>query len=255
VFLRPAGVADSRWYTCGPVPNSTQIVYIGPMIEDELPAPHDLAKMALVFEGGLGAIAVGVGWALGRPLGQLIDWTVTGAIWGTAAALPLVLLLLVCVGVPGRPFSDVAKVIDEMLAPMFRGIGLINLAMISALAGLGEELLFRGLLQQGLADWIGGPADAWIGLGVASIIFGLAHPVTPTYAVLATLMGAYLGWLWMATENLLVPITAHGVYDFLALAYIVKIRDRRPAANRDQSVDEEEVNMPGEKKDAGPLEK
>lgn len=219
------------------------------MIEDELPAPHNLAKVAMLFEGGLGVIAVGVGWALGRPLGELIDWTVTGAVWGAAAALPLMVLLLVCIRVPVWPFSDISGVIDRMLAPMFRDIGLLNLAMISALAGLGEELLFRGLLQQGLADWIGGPAGVWIGLAAASIIFGLFHPVTPTYAVLATLMGAYLGWLWIETENLLVPIAAHGVYDFLALAYMVKIRDRRPEANRNRPVEEEEVEMAREEKD------
>ena len=205
------------------------------MIKDELPAPHNLAIMAMVFEGGLGVIAVGIGWALGRPLGELIDWTVTGAVWGAAAALPLMLLLLLCVRVPVRPFSDIAEVIDRMLTPMFRDIGLVNLALISALAGLGEELLFRGLLQQGLADWIGGPAGVWIGLAAASIIFGLFHPVTPTYAVLATLMGAYLGWLWIDTKNLLVPITAHGVYDFLALAYMVKVRGRRREASRNES--------------------
>ena len=219
------------------------------MIKDELPAPHDLVTMAMVFEGGLGVIAVGVGWALGRPLGELVDWTVAGAVWGTAAALPMVVLLLLCIRIPVRPFSDVAEVTDQMLTPMFRDISLINLAVISALAGLGEELLFRGLLQQGLADWIGGPAGVWIGLGAASIVFGLVHLVTPTYALLATLMGVYLGWLWIDTENLLVPITAHGVYDFLALAYMVKIRDRRPEASRNEPVDEEDLDMAEEEKD------
>ena len=219
------------------------------MIEDELPAPHNLATIAMVFEGGLGVVAVGVAWTLGRPLGELIDWTVTGALWGAAAALPLMVLLLVCVRVPVWPFSGVAEVIDRMLTPMFRDISLLNLAMISALAGLGEELLFRGLIQQGLADWIGGPAGVWIGLVAASIIFGLFHPVTPTYTVLATLMGAYLGWLWIDTENLLVPITAHGVYDFLALAYMVKIRGQRREASHNEPVDEEEANTAGRKKD------
>jgi CAAX protease family protein len=232
-----------------PVPNSPQIVYIGRMIEDELPAPHNLAKIAMLFEGGLGVLALVVGWALDRPLGELIDWTVTGALWGAAAALPPIVLLLVCVRIPVWPFSDVAEVIDRMLTPMFRDIGLVNLAMISALAGLGEELLFRGLLQQGLANWIGGPAGVWIALAAASIIFGLVHPVTPTYAVLATLMGAYLGWLWIDTENLLVPIAAHGVYDFLTLTYIVKIRGQRREPSRNEPADEEEVNLTGREKD------
>ena len=219
------------------------------MIEDEMPAPHNLATMAMLFEGGLGVIAVVIGWTLGRPLGELIDWNLTGAAWGVAAALPLMLLLLLCVRLPTRPFSDIAEIIDRLLVPMFRNVGLLNLALISILAGLGEELLFRGLLQQGLADWIGGPAGLWIGLAAASIIFGLLHAVTPTYALLATLMGIYLGWLWLQTENLLVPITAHAVYDFLALAYMVKIR-RRPEPSRGDPVDKEEVDTAEEEADA-----
>ena len=36
------------------------------------------------------------------------------------------------------------------------------------------------------------------------------------------LMGLLLGGLWIATGNLLVPIVAHAVYDFLALVWLVK---------------------------------
>ena len=57
-------------------------------------------------------------------------------------------------------------------------------------------------------------------------MFGLAHSVTRTYAILATIIGLYFGWLWLATGNLLVPITTHAVYDFLALVYFVRIRAR-----------------------------
>ncbi|MFC1597814.1 lysostaphin resistance A-like protein, partial [Planctomycetota bacterium] len=62
------------------------------------------------------------------------------------------------------------------------------------------------------------------GLAVAAILFGLAHPITPGYVLLAGLMGLYLGWLQITCGNLLVPIMAHAVYDFLALVYLVKIR-------------------------------
>ena len=67
------------------------------------------------------------------------------------------------------------------------------------------------------------------GLLAASVLFGLAHPITPAYAVLAAMIGVYLGWLWLAFDkNLLVPITAHALYDFLALIYLVRTRGRRP---------------------------
>jgi membrane protease YdiL (CAAX protease family) len=56
------------------------------------------------------------------------------------------------------------------------------------------------------------------------VLFGLLHLVTPTYAVLAALMGGYLGWLYVRTGNLLVAIIVHALYDFFALSYFVKGR-------------------------------
>ena len=53
-------------------------------------------------------------------------------------------------------------------------------------AGIGEELLFRGVVQALLERWLG----PWIALGVASILFGLVHALTPTYALLAAFAGA-----------------------------------------------------------------
>ena len=39
---------------------------------------------------------------------------------------------------------------------------------------------------------------------------------------LATLAGAYFGWLVLEFENLITPIVAHGLYDFLALVYLAR---------------------------------
>jgi membrane protease YdiL (CAAX protease family) len=55
-------------------------------------------------------------------------------------------------------------------------------------------------------------------------LFGLLHFITPSYALFAGLTGLYLGGLWILTRNLLVPITAHGAYDFLALVYLTRVR-------------------------------
>ena len=90
--------------------------------------------------------------------------------------------------------------------------------MIAALAGIGEETLFRGVIQAAVAQHVGGPRGVWLGLLVAAVLFGLLHPVTPMYAVLAGAIGLYLGWLWLVGGNLLLPIVTHGVYDFVARA-------------------------------------
>jgi uncharacterized protein len=40
---------------------------------------------------------------------------------------------------------------------------------------------------------------------------------------MAALMGAYLGWLWLLTGNLLTPIIAHAVYDLAALLVLTRL--------------------------------
>ena len=111
-----------------------------------------------------------------------------------------------------------------MLVPLFRDCRLAELAIIATLAGIGEEMLFRGVIQAAAAQEIGGQRGVWLGLLLASVLFGLLHPITPTYAILAGLIGLYLGGLWLASGNLLTPVVAHGAYDFLALVYLVKVR-------------------------------
>jgi membrane protease YdiL (CAAX protease family) len=143
---------------------------------------------------------------------------------GALSAIPMLAGLVVLVRVPWRPFVELLRVVDESVAPLFRGVRLGELAVIAGLAGLGEEMLFRGVIQRALAGWIGGPSGLWIALGVTAVLFGLGHAITRMYFAIAALMGLYLGGLLLATNNLLVPITAHAVYDFLALVYLVRIR-------------------------------
>jgi membrane protease YdiL (CAAX protease family) len=90
--------------------------------------------------------------------------------------------------------------------------------MISLAAGLGEEALFRGVLQSVLTQAF----SPSVGLVAASLLFGFAHCVTRAYVVFATLFGLYLGWLTIINDNLLAPIVAHTLYDFAALKYLVK---------------------------------
>jgi hypothetical protein len=40
-------------------------------------------------------------------------------------------------------------------------------------------------------------------------------------------MGAYLGWLQMIMDNLLGVMITHGVYDFLALTILLRVRKSR----------------------------
>ena len=174
-----------------------------------------------------------LGWVFSQSPLETLRVNRNAILLGLLAVLPLLGLLLACEHEPWRPIREVRRVLNELIVPMFENCTWADLAAISLLAGLGEELLFRGVFQAALAQWSGdflphSPAGAlvgdWMALIAVAILFGLLHAVNAAYAVLAALMGIYLGWLWMATDNLAVPIVAHAVYDFLALGYIVRGR-------------------------------
>lgn len=186
-----------------------------------------VALLALATEGGVGLLALVLGWVLGYPLNDAVRWETAGWGWGALAAMPLFGVMALVVWLPWTPFRHLLETIDRTIVPLFRSCTLIDLALISALAGLGEEMLFRGVLQRAMAGLWGPAAGPWLGLAASSVLFGMAHSISRTYAVLATIIGAYLGGLWMASENLLVPIVAHAVYDFLALVYLVRVRTLR----------------------------
>ena len=183
-------------------------------LEDEL-RNQKLVLAALAIEGGLGAAAILAGWLLGMNPLNLVVWDWRALAWGSLAALPVLGGLLLAERLPFWPFGDVAEVVDQLLRPLFEKSTLLEMAVISISAGIGEELFFRGLLQEGLARWIGGPLGVCLALVVASLLFGLLHAINSAYVVLASVMGFVLGGLWLVSGNLLVPIAMHAVYDFL----------------------------------------
>lgn len=194
-----------------------------PPENDALPSRH-FALLAVAFEGGLVAVALGLGWIVGQDPLESFHWSLADAGWGIVATLPPLALFWLCLKCPIRPTKHLVRVVDDLLVPLFRDCRILDLAVISALAGLGEEMLFRGVIQQTVTHAIPAQAGVWIGLAVAAILFGLVHRITNTYALFAGVIGLYLGAVWLLTDNLLVPIVAHALYDFLALVFLVKIR-------------------------------
>lgn len=197
-----------------------------PMEEDSSPPKH-FSVMAALFEGGLAVAAVLLGRMLGHPPLESLHWTWAGLAWGTLGAVPPLIVFFLFIEVPLKPLASTVRVVDEVLIPVFARCRTVELAIISLLAGLGEEMLFRIVVQQALADWVGGSAGPWVGLLAAAVLFGMLHLITPMYGLLAGAIGLYLGWMWIASDNLLAPITTHAIYDFVALVYLVRIRKRR----------------------------
>lgn len=182
-------------------------------MQPDLPDRQRLLVYALLFEGGMGAVALGIAWAIDYPIWREFEGTLEAGLWGLAATVPMFVLFTACLLWPVGPIASIKRFSDEVITPLFRPCTILDLALISVVAGFGEELFFRGFLQTTFENWWG-PA---LGLAAASAIFGLMHPLTPSYLVLAAIIGLYLGWTYQVTGNLLVPTIAHGFYDFIAL--------------------------------------
>lgn len=180
-----------------------------------------LLALAVAFECGLGALAWGLGLLLGRPVFEHFRWGARDAALGAAACVPMLLVFLALVRWPVGPLREIRQFCEEAIRPLFAPCTVLDLAIISLTAGIGEEMLFRAVAQEALSVRLGWAA----GLVIASALFGLAHPITPTYVVIAFVLGLYLGWVWTASGNLLVVIIAHALYDFAALLYLLR---RRP---------------------------
>ena len=186
--------------------------------EPAYPRDSQFIPLAVAGEAGLALLAVGLGRVVGvSPLAQLQpSWR--SFLWGVLATPPLVLAL---VWVLKRPDGRLRRLVDFVvgqLGPILAGRSTAELALVAALAGLGEELLFRGVVQAGLAWLVPNP----LALLSASGLFGLAHFATSTYAVVAGLMGLYLGGLFLVQGSLLAPIVTHALYDLVALLLVVQ---------------------------------
>ena len=196
----------------------------------------------VVLELGLGLLAVALAWWLGFDLiAELQGFHLShDLVRGLLATVPMLLGLWLIERSNWWVMRQFRQLVHETLVPLFHGSRPIGWAFVALAAGVGEELLFRGLIQQGLVVWWAdspmpsneqpaadiltywsGAVAAWF---VASLCFGLAHCLTKTYALLAFLVGGYLGALYWYFDSLWIPIIAHAFYDFVAIAYLVNKR-------------------------------
>jgi membrane protease YdiL (CAAX protease family) len=201
-------------------------------------------SLAVIFEGSLVAVALALGWIFHIDvLGRLI-FSVGATVVGLVGAVPPFALLLTTERFKIPALERIKRLLLETLGPSLLVCRWYDVVALAAVAGVGEEFLFRGALQPLLERWTTSTSWSWVaGLLLSNVIFGLLHFITPTYAVLAGLMGVYFGLLLDATgsRNVLGPILAHGLYDYLA--FVVLIRTVRRSATA-QNVNVEPVPPP-----------
>ena len=85
------------------------------------------------------------------------------------------------------------------------GLLIFNLIMIAVLPAIGEELIFRGIVQRGLHKQFGNPHLA---IWLAAILFSAIHLQFFGF-VPRMLMGVAMGYLLFWSGNLWYPIIAH----------------------------------------------
>ncbi|MEX2114437.1 MAG: CPBP family intramembrane glutamic endopeptidase [Pirellulales bacterium] len=179
--------------------------------------------LVLLSEAVLAVLALCIGWVLAEPPLARISWTAAAAWQGALAAVPMVVLLLLMHRWPVGPLRSLMELVERQLVPHLRACTLADIALISLVAGLGEELLFRGVLQTAMTRLTG---STWLAIAITAVAFGAVHAVSVTYFLLAGIIGAYLGWLFVFSGNLLPPILTHAIYDFAALVYLLRIETR-----------------------------
>jgi len=171
---------------------------------------------ATLFECGLGFLGVVLAWWFGVDLRAQMDVSGASVLRGLVACVPMFVMLIVVMQSKWQPLVELRQQVEAFVQELFAESNWFEMALISASAGVGEEVLFRGALQ----PWLSGFVPAGLAVVIVSLVFGLAHALSPTYFVIATLIGGFLGWLALAYGDLVAPMVAHGVYDFVALMVV-----------------------------------
>lgn len=201
--------------------------------------------LAFIVEGGLIVLALGLAWILGVRLEEGLGWNPGAVLWGIAATLPLCVLFGAAYWKPVGAYRRVKDFLLESLGPSLAACRWYELLLVAALAGIGEELLFRGVLQIWLErlEWCGYLTS----LIISNIVFALCHAITLTYALLAFVMGLVLGLLMDAPKerSLLAPMLTHGLYDFFAFCVLAADwrSKHRPSLETEPDAGEEPVPM------------
>ena len=162
-------------------------------------------SFAAVFYGLL-VVAAAVWCGLrGIDLPPLGPRPATGLLLGCATAAATVSLSLVVY----RLVPLARKLADELAPSLIDRADRTGLILVAIFSGVGEEVFFRGAVQQEF------------GIVVASVAFGLAH-IGPDRRYLlwgawAVFAGVVFGLLFQATGGLLAPVTAHAAHNAATL--------------------------------------
>lgn len=137
-------------------------------------------------------------------------------LWGVGLSIPPLIFNYLLFEVAGSRVVSLrflTEFVEHVVKPLASVLDWCSGLIVAVCAGVGEELFFRGVLQNEF------------GLIAASVLFSLLHfgIAVKDYlfiAVLYMLIGLYLGVVYQIFGTLWVPILVHISYDYLALLYL-----------------------------------
>ncbi len=112
-------------------------------------------------------------------------------------------------------------IIQSILVMDSPGELFFTLVVIALAPAVGEELLFRGIVQQQLGRWLGKPAAA---IWITAVLFSIIHFQFAGFLP-RLLLGAGLGYLFLWTRSLRAPIAGHFAINAIqvVIQYFAKI--------------------------------
>lgn len=168
--------------------------------------------MLIIQEGTLALVALL--WASLRGIPVPLRWHPDALIWGIGGALALLMASGLILWT-SQPLRDAMAALDALL---LRPLLYRDALLLAVLSGVGEEWLFRGVIQ---AEW---------GILPASVLFALLHIPERRmwiYGLWALFAGMFLGNLYDLTGNLLVPMVAHIVNNGLGLVLWKRLAEKK----------------------------
>ena len=191
------------------------------------------SNAALLFQGGIGVIGLLAILIFGIPVLLVGPGLWPSLLYGAVGAAGTYGMLLLLTRVPGL-FPENLERQMQGLYDFATGYSPAVLVLLSLLAGVGEELLFRGAIQ----GWLMAHTDPVTAVLAASVLFGLVHYVSFTYFLVATGLGLILGAAYVLSESLTLVMIWHALYDMLALYCLLRfprwfgVRIVDPGGNR-----------------------
>lgn len=111
--------------------------------------------------------------------------------------------------------ESAAELTELFLESNSTGVLLVNFLMIAILPAIGEEFLFRGVLQKLFSQWI---RNEHLAILLTAFLFSFIHfqffGFVPRF-----LLGIYFGYLMLWSGSIWVPVIAHLINNGMAVLY------------------------------------